>query len=75
MKPRPAATRRQIPGSPFNVPQNVRPVEQFEVSDRVTHDQYGLGTVIAVEGEMAVLVDFGSRQERIPSPFARLSKL
>jgi hypothetical protein len=40
----------------------------------VTHDEYGLGRVIAVEGngDIAVTVDFGSRTERIPAPFSKL---
>ncbi len=41
----------------------------------VTDDQHGLGRIIGVEGETAVLVDFGSRQLRIPTPFTKLSKL
>ncbi|MDH6132162.1 MULTISPECIES: hypothetical protein [Kitasatospora] len=47
------------------------------MGDRVSHDQYGLGRTIAVEGdgEIAVLVDFGSRQVRITKPFAKLFKL
>jgi hypothetical protein len=51
------------------------PVETFEVSDRVGHDMYGLGRVIAVEESIAVVVDFGTRQERIVSPYHKLSKL
>jgi len=53
----------------------VRPIEKFELDDRVAHDQYGLGRVIAVEEEIAVLVDFGTSQQRCVSPFARLTKL
>ncbi|MDH6114785.1 hypothetical protein P3T36_001136 [Kitasatospora sp. MAP12-15] len=47
------------------------------MGDRVSHDQYGLGRAIAVEGDgdIAVLVDFGSRQVRITKPFAKLFKL
>ncbi|HLU75490.1 MAG TPA: hypothetical protein VKZ82_25170 [Nonomuraea sp.] len=44
------------------------------MDDRVTHDRYGLGVVIAVE-DTAVIVDFGTRQERITSPFSKLYKL
>ncbi len=50
-------------------------MEQFAVRDRVTHDKYGLGWVVAVEDEDAVIVDFDSRKVRIVSPFAKLSKL
>jgi hypothetical protein len=75
MKPASAATRRHLPTSPFKAPPAAPPVEQFSVDDRVTHDRYGLGVVISVEDEVAVLVDFGSRQERITTPYAKLFKL
>lgn len=45
------------------------------MQDRVSHDKYGLGLVIGVEEDVAVLVDFGSRQERIPAPYPKLVKL
>lgn len=45
------------------------------MNDQVTHDRYGLGVVIGVEDEIAVFVDFGSRQERITTPFHKLFKL
>ena len=49
--------------------------KQFTVGDQVTHDVYGLGRVIGVEDGIAALVDFGSTQERILSPYAKMSKL
>jgi hypothetical protein len=71
-----AATRRYIPGSPFNnIPEPVRHIERYALDDLVTHDRYGLGTVIGVEEEVAVLVDFGTQQERITSPYSKLTKL
>ncbi|MFE3879406.1 hypothetical protein ACFXPX_34025 [Kitasatospora sp. NPDC059146] len=53
------------------------PLKRFAVGDRVTHDRYGLGRAIGVEGDgdIAVLVDFGSRQERITQPYAAMFKL
>ncbi|EST21151.1 hypothetical protein SSPS47_06895 [Streptomyces sp. S4.7] len=45
------------------------------MGDRVSHDQFGLGRVIGVEGENAVLIDFSGRQGRILSPFSKLTKL
>ena len=76
MKPVRAASRRFLPGSPFNVLPVDPPVEQFAVRDRVTHDKYGLGWVVLVEeDDDAVIVVFGSRKVRILSPFARLTKL
>jgi hypothetical protein len=75
MKPARAAPRRFLPGSPFNAVPVDPPVEQFAVRDRVTHDKYGLGWVVLVEDDEAVIVDFGSRKVRILSPFAKLTKL
>lgn len=72
---RPRAARRPLPGSPFNKPPVVTIIEQFAVHDRVTHDTYGLGKVIGVEDEVAVLVDFGTRTQRITSPYDKLFKL
>jgi hypothetical protein len=70
-----AATRRYLPGSPFNnLHTAARPVKQFEVQDQVTHDRYGLGRVIAAD-ESGVLVDFGTQQERISAPYTKLFKL
>ena len=51
------------------------PVEQFTVRDRVTHDKYGLGWVVLVEDDDAVIVDFGPRKVRILWPFTKLTKL
>jgi hypothetical protein len=75
MKPARAAPRRSLPGSPFNVQPAESPVEQFAFSDQVTHDKYGLGRVLLIEDEDAVVVVFGSRKIRILSPFDRLTKL
>jgi hypothetical protein len=75
MKPARAAPRRLLPGSPWNNLPAEPPVEQFTVRDRVTHDKYGLGWVVLVEDDDAVVVDFGSHKVRILSPFAKLSKL
>ncbi len=75
MKPARAATRRFLPGSPFNSMPADPPVEQFAVHDQVTHDRYGLGRVILVEDDTALIVGFGSRQVRIMWPFAKLTKL
>ncbi|WP_035794511.1 hypothetical protein [Kitasatospora mediocidica] len=70
------AVRRHLPTSPFKARVQV-PLKRFAVGDRVTHDRYGLGRAIGVEGDsaIAVLVDFGSRQERITQPYTALFKL
>ena len=75
MKPARAATRRFLPTSPFNAPPEAPPVGQFAVQDQVTHDKYGLGRVIGVEDDTVLVIDFGSRQERIMTPFAMLTRL
>jgi len=70
-----ATARRQLPSSPFNVPRAVEPVEVFAPQDRVSHDQFGLGRVIDVEGDIAVLGLCGDRRVRVTSPFTKLCKL
>jgi predicted 2-oxoglutarate/Fe(II)-dependent dioxygenase YbiX len=76
MKPtRSGATRRYLPGSPFNVPVVEEPAEVYEAGDLVTHDKYGLGTVLEIEGESCVLVDFGAHRVRVALPCAKLFKL
>ena len=50
-------------------------MEQFAVHDRVTHDEHGLGVVVATEAATAVTVDFGSQTARLMSPFRKLTKL
>ncbi|MFB4268835.1 hypothetical protein [Nonomuraea sp. GTA35] len=70
------AARRRPPGSPFNTPEiPPAPIEQFAAGDRVSHDKYGLGRVLAVDQDDAVLIDFGAATYRIASPYAKLVKL
>jgi hypothetical protein len=68
------APRRHLPTSPFNKP-TVPPVKHFAMGDRVSHDRYGLGRIIGVEDGIATLVDFGSRQVRVSSPYSGMDKL
>ncbi len=75
MKPARAATRRLLPTSPFKPPPAALPAEQFAVQDQVTHDKYGLGRVMSVEDDTAVVIDFGTHQVRITTPCAKLIKL
>jgi hypothetical protein len=70
-----AKTRRYLPTSPFKPPPEAPPVEQYALDDLVTHDKYGLGRIILVEGDTAVVVDFAPRKVRIMAPFARMIKL
>ncbi|GAB2830548.1 hypothetical protein GCM10027073_68550 [Streptomyces chlorus] len=71
---KPVAPKRILPTSPFKAPV-APPPKHFAVGDQVTHDMYGLGRVIGIEDGIAALVDFGSAQERILSPYAKMSKL
>ena len=75
MKTARAATRRHLPTSPFAPPSAAPPAEQFDVQDQVTHDKYGLGRVIGIEGDATLVVDFGSCCLRIMTPCAKLTKL
>ncbi|HEX9041076.1 MAG TPA: hypothetical protein VF838_08600 [Trebonia sp.] len=70
-----AGHRRQLPSSPFKPPPEAPPVERYALDDLVTHEKYGLGRVILVEGETAVVVDFAPRRVRIMAPFTRMVKL
>jgi hypothetical protein len=74
VEPARAGTRRHLPTSPFNRPP-APPAEKFAEQDQVTHDKYGLGRVVGVEGDTALIIEFGSRQVRIMTPCAKLTKL
>jgi hypothetical protein len=68
-----AAPRRHLASSPFKpAPEPI--IEHYEVDDLVSHDSYGMGRVLHVDGA-AVTVDFRSQTVRIPSPFHKMSKL
>jgi hypothetical protein len=71
-----AGSRRYLPNSPFNVPEApAAPAVQYVSRDRVTHDKYGLGTILSVEEGIAVTADFGSHTQRITLPCAKMIKL
>jgi hypothetical protein len=71
-----AGSRRSVPGSPFNVPEApATPAVRYVPQDRVTHDRYGLGTVLSVEEGIAVTVDFGTHTRRVSTPCAKMIKL
>jgi hypothetical protein len=75
MKSARATTRRHLPTSPFKPPPPAPPAEKFAPQDQVTHDKYGLGRVVKVENDTAVVIDFGTQQVRIKTPCAKLTKL
>lgn len=63
MPSQPSGARRYPPNSPFNAARaRDAAAAQFElipVGARVSHDSHGLGTVVALSGDAAVIVDFG----------------
>ena len=73
MTTRSGPARRHLASSPFK-PEPEPVIETFEVANRVSHDSYGVGKVISIEGG-AVTVDFGSKTVRIVSPYHKLEKL
>ena len=75
MRPAHAVTRRPLSTSPFDAPPPAPPAERFAVQDQVTHDKYGLGRVISVQDDSALVIDFGARRMRIAMPCAKLAKL
>ena len=76
MTSRGTGTRRALPGSPFNQLQAVAIVGSYAMSDRVSHDRYGLGTVVGTEnGDATVLVDFGPKVLRVALPTTKMVKL
>ena len=51
-------------------------IASYSISDRVSHDRYGLGTVVGTEnGDAAVLVDFGPKVLRVALPTTKMVKL
>ncbi|HEY9375244.1 hypothetical protein [Streptomyces sp.] len=70
-----SAHQRHLPTSPFKAPA-AQAIKDFTLGDRVSHDRYGLGRIIGTElTGGAVLVDFGSSQTRIVSPYTGLHRL
>jgi hypothetical protein len=51
------------------------PPDLFAIHDQVTHDKYGLGVVLSVEADSALVVDFGPQRVRLSIPCAKLTKL
>lgn len=67
----PARSRRHLSSSPFKPPVE-EPVVVYEIGERVTHDTYGLGRVVGLEGNIAVSIDFGVHTKRINLPSKKL---
>lgn len=73
MTTRSARPRRHLATSPFSAPVE-RPVAEYAVDDRVSHDTYGVGRVTGIDA-YAVTVAFGAQRVRVTSPFSKMEKL
>ena len=64
MPSRPAGKRRYLATSPFNAAREAAQAKivPIPVGARVSHERHGLGRVVALDGEDAVIVDFGGGQ-------------
>lgn len=69
-----SSSRQHLSASPFPPPLEVdHPT--YALGERVCHDTYRLGRVIALEGTTAVSIDFGSFTRRVTLPASRLFAL
>ena len=68
-----AHPRPRHASSPF-LPDPEPTVEEYVLDDRVSHDSYGLGRVVGVDGGGAT-VDFSDKRVRITTPFRKMTKL
>lgn len=61
MPSHPTGKRRYLATSPFNASREAARVkiQPIPVGARVSHERHGLGRVVALDGEQAVIVDFG----------------
>jgi hypothetical protein len=50
MRPQKPAKKPFLPNSPFLAPP-AQVIPDFAVADRVTHDRYGLGSVVRITGD------------------------
>ena len=73
METRPGTTRRRLSTSPFTV-EEPAPAAEYEPDDRVTHDRFGMGTVVSTEFPTWVTVRFSCGLVRVANN-AKLSKI
>ena len=69
-----APRRKFHASSPFQ-PQAVEPDAVYEVSARVSHDTYGLGRIVSIQGTRSAQVDFGDQVRHVPLPCRALVSL
>ena len=76
MNPRSAAARPLLASSPFaTATVATAPVVDFAPEDRITHDRHGLGVVVSLYGDSAMIVDFGECRRQVAIPNSRVTKL
>lgn len=66
--------RRYHPSSPFQAKPEVD-AEVYEVGARVSHDTYGMGRIISIQGTTSAQVDFGEGAKHIPLPCTKMTAL
>ncbi|NTW42175.1 MAG: hypothetical protein HGA44_20240 [Cellulomonadaceae bacterium] len=78
MPPRPAGRPRYPATSPFNASREaaIVAIEPIAVGERVSHDRHGMGRAVALDGDRAVIVDFGGGEIlRVALDSPRLQRL
>lgn len=73
---RPGRTR-YLATSPFNASREAAKaaIVPVNVGDRVSHDRHGLGRAVGLDGDDAVIVDFGGDIRRVELDSPRLVRL
>ncbi|MEJ7636216.1 hypothetical protein [Aeromicrobium sp.] len=66
--------RRYHASSPFQAGPEVID-EVYEVGARVSHDTFGLGRIVSIQGTQSAQVDFGDEVKHIPLPCAKMTNL
>lgn len=49
--------------------------EVYEVGARVSHDTYGMGRIVSLQGTTSAQVDFGEGAKHIPLPCPKMTAL
>jgi hypothetical protein len=72
-----AARPRHLATSPFNKSRDAEAAKILPVAvgDRLSHDRHGLGRAVKLDGDHAVIVDFGGDLRRVALDSPRLERL
>lgn len=66
--------RRHLASSPF-APKPTVIEEVYQVGARVSHDSFGLGRILSVQGMSSAQVDFGNGSVHVPLPCRSMTAL